>query len=304
MDRITAVQLFLRVVETGSFSKAAAELGITQPTATKAVAAIEQRLGARLLHRSTRGIAATEVGTLYYEKCKLIAREIDEADSLATLLQSKVGGTLRISTSVAFGRRVLVPLVLRYMRAHPEVVVDLGFDDRYVNLVEQGVDLAIRMGRLADSTLGARYLGSNPWLMVAAPSYLAARGTPQAAADLAQHDCLVYSSVQGDDRWNLLPPGKGADERSQPVKGPLRSNNLSAVLAAARGGFGLAILPRYVARESLADGSVVPVLADHALPAQEMHAVFPSPKHVPSKVTSFIGFLQESLAGEWWQRAV
>jgi DNA-binding transcriptional LysR family regulator len=303
MDRITAVQLFLRVVETGSFSKAAAELGITQPTATKAVAAIEQRLGARLLHRSTRGITPTEVGTLYYEKCKLIARELDEADNLATLLQSQVGGTLRVSTSVAFGRRVLVPLVLRYMRAHPEVAVDLSFDDRYVNLVEQGVDLAIRMGRLADSSLGARYLGSNPWLMVAAPSYLAARGTPQSAADLARHDCLVYSSVQGDDRWNVLPPGFGTEERSLPVKGPLRSNNLSAVLAAARAGFGLAILPWYVARESLADGSVLPVLSDHGLPAQEVHAVFPSPKYVPSKVTSFIAFLQESLAGEWWQRA-
>jgi DNA-binding transcriptional LysR family regulator len=273
MDRITSVELFLRVVETGSFSKAAAELGITQPTATKAVAAIEQRLGARLLHRSTRGITPTEVGALYYEKCKLIARELDEADNLATLLQSKVGGTLRVSTSVAFGRRVLVPLVLRYMRAHPEVLVDLSFDDRYVNLVEQGVDLAIRMGRLADSTLGARYLGSNPWLMVAAPAYLAEHGAPQGVADLARHDCLVYSSVQGDDRWNLLPPGFGHDEASVPVKGPLRSNNLSAVLA------------------------------DHGLPAQEVHAVFPSPKYVPSKVTSFIAFLQESLAGDWWQRA-
>ena len=303
MDRITAVQLFLRVVETGSFSRAAAELGVTQPTAPKAVAATEQRLGARLLHRSTRGVTPTEVGALYYEKCKLIARELDEADSLAALLQSKVGGTLRVSTSVAFGRRVLVPLVLRYMREHAEVAVDLSFDDRYVNLVEQGVDLAIRMGRLADSTLGARYLGSNPWLMVAAPDYLARRGTPRSTADLARHDCLVYSSVQGDDHWTLQAPGGGNEGMPLPVKGPLRSNNLSAVLAAARSGFGLAILPWYVARESLADGSVVPVMADHGLPAQEVHAVFPSPKYVPSKVTSFIAFLQQSLAGEWWQRA-
>ena len=207
MDRITGVQLFIRVVETGSFSKAAGELGITQPTATKSVAATEARLGARLLHRSTRGVTATEVGALYYQKCKLIAREIDEADNLATLLQSQVGGLLRISTSVAFGRRTLVPLVLRYMRQHPGVTIDLGFDDRYVNLVEQGIDLAVRMGRLADSNLGARYLGNNPWVMVAAPAYLQARGTPHSAADLAGHDCLVYSSVQGDDRWALAPPG-------------------------------------------------------------------------------------------------
>ena len=181
MDRITGVQLFIRVVETGSFSKAAGELGISQPTATKSVAATEARLGARLLHRSTRGVTATEVGALYYQKRKLIAREIDEADNLASLLQSQVGGLLRISTSVAFGRRTLVPLVLRYMRQHPGVMIDLGFDDRYVNLVEQGIDLAVRMGRLADSNLGARYLGHNPWVMVAAPAYLQARGTPHAA---------------------------------------------------------------------------------------------------------------------------
>jgi DNA-binding transcriptional LysR family regulator len=302
MDRITGVQLFIRVVETGSFSKAAGELGITQPTATKSVAATEARLGARLLHRSTRGITPTEVGALYYEKCKLIAREIDAADNLATLLQSQVSGTLRISTSVAFGRRALVPLVLRYMREHPGVIIDLGFDDRYVNLIEQGVDLAIRMGRLADSTLGARYLGNNPWLMVAAPDYLRERGTPRSAADLSAHDCLVYSSVQGDDRWSLTSPA--GDEQAVPVKGPLRSNNLSAVLAAARAGFGLAVLPWYVARESVADGAVQPVLVDHSLPAQEIHAVFPSPKFVPSKVTSFIAFVQSALGGEWWRRAL
>ena len=299
MDRVTGIELFIRVVETGSFSKAAREIGITQPTATKAVAAIEQRLGTRLLHRSTRGLTLTEVGALYYEKCKLIAREIDEADNMATLLQSKVGGMLRISTSVAFGRRVMVPLVLRYMALHPEITIDLSVDDRYVNLVEQGVDLAIRMGPMADSSLGARYLGTNHWLMVATPSYLARRGTPGSAVDLAQHDCVIYSSVQGDDRWSLKT---AAGERlSVQVKGSLRSNNLSAVLAAARAGMGLAVLPWYVARESLADGTVQQVLADYSLPEQEIHAVFPSPKLVPLKVTSFSSFLQQSLFGDWWR---
>ena len=302
MDRITSIELFIRVVETGSFSKAASDVGITQPTATKAVAAMEKRLGARLLHRSTRGVMLSEVGALYYDKCKLIAREVDEADNLATLLQSKVGGTLRISTSVAFGRRVLVPLVLRYMREHPEITIDLSFDDRYVNLVEQGVDLAIRMGPMADSTLGARYLGTNPWMMVAAPSYLSQRGTPRSASDLPSHACVVYSSVQGDDRWSLKTAA--GEKLSVPVKGPLRSNNLSAILAAARAGMGLAVLPWYVARESLVDGTVQPVLTDHSLPEQEVHAVFPSPKLVPLKVTSFSGFLQQALAGEWWRQAM
>ena len=301
MDRINAVQLFIRVVETSSFSKAAAELGITQPTATKAIAATEERLGVRLLHRSTRGVTPTEVGALYYDKCKVIERAIDEAEDLASLRQGSVGGQLRISTSVAFGRRVLVPLVLRYMQTHPGLKIEIGFDDRYVDLVEQGVDLAIRMGQMADSALGARYLGSNPWVMVAAPAYLAERGEPRAPSDLAGHACLVYSSVQGDDRWRLVAPD--AQVVSTPVAGPLRSNNLSAVLAAACAGLGLAILPRYVAREALAGGLVSEVMVDHGLQAQEMHAVFPSPKLVPQKVTGFIDHLQQQLAGQWWQRS-
>ena len=301
MDRITGVQLFVRIVETGSFSKASADLGITQPTATKHVAALEAKLGARLLNRNTRGVSATEIGQLYYEKCKTIQRELEEADSLASLLQSKVGGQLRISTSVAFGRRIATPLALRFMREHPEISIDLSFDDRYVNLVEQGVDVALRMGRLADSALGARYLGVNPWLTAAAPDYLARRGTPAAPADLATHDCLVYSSVQGDDRWSFT--GAAGEEHSAPVRGPLRSNNLSAVLAACRAGLGLAVLPWYVARESVADGAIVPVLAEFGLPAQELHAVFPSPKLVPHKVRSFIEFLKQQLEGEWWLRA-
>ena len=154
----------------------------------------------------------------------------------------------------------------------------------------------------ADSTLGARYLGTNPWVMVAEPAYLREHGTPRSAADLPTHACLLYSSVQGDDRWTLTTPA--GDEVSVPVRGPLRSNNLSVVLAAARDGLGLAVLPWYVARESVAEGVVQPVLTDHGLPAQEVHAVFPSPKLVPSKVTSFIAYLQQALAGEWWRHAL
>jgi DNA-binding transcriptional LysR family regulator len=300
MDQVSATQLFVRVVETSSFSKAAAEFGITQPTATKAVAATETRLGVRLLHRSTRGVKPTEIGALYYDKCKQIQRAVDEAEDLATLRQGSVGGKIRISTSVAFGRRVLVPLTLRYMLSHPEVVLDVSFDDRYVNLVEQGVDLAIRMGQMADSSLGARHLGANPWLMVAAPKYLDRHGEPKSAANVVQHACIIYSSVQGDDQWRLSAPSGQA--HSVPVKGPLRSNNLSTVLAAAMAGLGLAIMPWYVAREALLNGAVVQVLADHGLPAQDMHAVFPSPTLVPSKVTHLIQFLKQNLAGEWWLR--
>ena len=315
MDRITGIQLFIRIVETGSFSKASLDLGVTQPTATKHVAAVEARLGARLLNRNTRGVSATEIGALYYEKCKAIQRDLEEADNLASLLQSRVGGQLRVSTSVAFGRRVLTPLVLAFMRQHPEISIDLSFDDRYVNLVEQGVDVAIRMGRLADSSLGARYLGRNPWVLVASPAYLKTHGAPMTPADVAAHPCLIYSSVQGDERWHFtgrsghtgtIGSNDGQDaprEQSVAVHGPLRTNNLSVVLEAALGGMGLAILPWYVAHHAVRAGRVTPLLADHALPVQEMHAVFPSPKLVPSKVASFIDFLQGQFTPQWWQGA-
>jgi DNA-binding transcriptional LysR family regulator len=298
MDSVQGIQLFIRVVETGSFSKASVDLGLTQPTATKHVAALERRLGARLFHRSTRGVTPTEVGAAYYEKCKLIARELEEAASLAALMQSRVLGTLRISTSVAFGRRVMTPLVIEFMQQHPELQIDLGFDDRYVDLVAQGVDLALRMGRLADSQLGARYLGLNPWVLVAAPAYLKRRGTPATPAELARHDALVYSSVQGDDRWHFT--GKDGKTLQVPVRGPLRSNNLSALLAAARAGLGLAALPWYVAHESVGSGAVRPLLERWSLPAQEIHAVFPSPKFVPSKVRSFCDFLSTRFGADWW----
>lgn len=302
MDTLDGIRLFIRVVETGSFSKASADLGITQPTATKHVAALEARLKARLFHRSTRGVTPTEVGALYYDKCKRILQEMDEADNVATLMQTRLQGTLRINASVAFGRRVVTPLALRFMQQHPGVQMDLGFEDRYVNLVEQGVDIAIRMGRLADSSLGARFLGLNPWVMVASRAYLSTHGTPHKPADVPAHAALIYSTVQGDERWHFTGP----DGNTQPiaVKGPLRSNNLSALLAAARAGMGLAVLPLYVAHESVANGALQPLLERWTLPAQEIHAVFPSPRHVPEKVTGFVNWLQGQFDGDWWSRRV
>lgn len=298
---IQALRLFVRVVELGSFSRAAAELGIGQPAATKQVARLEAQLGARLLHRTTRGVSPTEIGLLYYEKCRLIAHHVEEAGSVAGLLQNQAQGAIRISTSVAFGRRVLAPLLMRFMRLNPQLQIDLSCDDRYVNLVEQGVDLAVRMGRLADSTLGSRFLGLNPWVVVASPQYLQQRGRPEHPADLAQHDALIYSTVQGDARWHFTSPQGQAV--SAAVRGPLRSNNLSALLSAAREDFGIAAVPRYVAQESLLTGRVEAVLEDHALPAQEIHAVFPSPRMVPAKVTRLMDWLQGCFVGAWWEKA-
>ncbi|MBI5278675.1 MAG: LysR family transcriptional regulator [Burkholderiales bacterium] len=299
MDRLQAMEMFVRVVETGSFSKAAKEFATTQPTVTKQVAAIEQHLKVRLLNRNTRGVSLTEAGTLYYDKCKSIVRDVEEADSIVQLRQGQAQGLLRVGSSVAFGRRVVVPLALDFMAHHPQLRVDLSFEDRYTDLVAQGIDVAIRLGKLADSSLGARNLGANPWLMVASPKYLKKHGVPRRPQDLSGHDTLIYSSVQGNDLWRVITPkGEGV---TVAVTGRLRSNNLGAVLAAARAHMGVAALPWYVAAESLKSGHVVEVLKGHALPEQEIHAVFPSPKLVPGKVQAFIAFLQGRFGQRWWE---
>jgi DNA-binding transcriptional LysR family regulator len=300
MDRLQAMEMFVRVVETGSFSSAAREFGTTQPTATKQVAAMEARLKVRLLNRNTRGVSPTEAGALYYENCKGIVRAAQEADSLVQVRQTQAQGLLRVGSSVAFGRRVLVPLTLDFMLQHPQLQVDLSFEDRYTDLVAQGIDIAVRMGKLADSSLGARFLGTNPWLMVASPRYLRKHGTPRRPADLSAHQALIYSSVQGSDQWRVVSPrGEAA---TVPVTGRLRSNNLSAVLAAARSHLGVAALPWYVAADSLAARSVVEVLKGHSLPEQEIHAVYPSPKLVPRKVQVFIAYLQGRFGERWWEQ--
>ena len=301
MDRLQAMEMFVRVVETGSFSRAAGEFGTTQPTVTKQVAAIEERLKVRLLNRNTRGVSLTEAGALYYEKCKDIVRAAEEADAVVRVKQTQAQGLLRVGSSVAFGRRVIVPLALEFMRQHPQLQVDLSFEDRYTDLVAQGMDVAVRMGKLADSALGARYLGTNPWVMVASPKYLRKAGVPRRPADLSSHEALIYSSVQGSDQWRVLSPR--GDAVTVPVTARLRSNNLSAVLAAARSHMGVAALPWYVAADSLAAGAVVEVLKGHSLPEQEIHAVYPSPRLVPQKVQAFIAVLQGRFAGRWWEPA-
>lgn len=259
---------------------------------------MEKELGARLLHRSTHGVNPTEVGNLYYEKCKLIVHHDEEARSVATLMQSQVQGALRISASIAFGRRVLAPVVLDFLRTHPRLMIDLSFDDRYVNLVEQGVDVAIRMGRLADSTLGATYLGVSPWVAVAAPAYLQSRGVPAKPDDLPAHDALVYSTAQGDAIWRFIGPSKNST--AVPVNGRLRSNNLSVLLSAARDGFGVAVLPHYVASDGLRSGEIVQILGEWRLPGQEVHAVYPSPRLVPAKVQRLVRWLKGHFTANWW----
>ena len=266
----------------------------------KQVAAMEARLKVRLLNRNTRGVSLTEPGTLYYEKCKAIVSDVAEAENVVQVRQHQVQGQLRIGSSVAFGRRVVIPLALDFMQHNPRVEVDLSFEDRYTDLVANGIDVALRLGKLADSTLGARTLGVNPWVLVASPHYLKKHGTPRRPSDLKEHATLIYSSVQGNDVWRLR--NASGEAVSVPVSGRLRSNNLSALLAAARAHMGIAALPWYVAHDSLAAGRVVEVLKTCRLPEQEIHAVYPSPRLVPQKVQAFIAFLQGRFGSTWWEQ--
>lgn len=298
MDRLDGYRLFVRVVETGSFSSAARDLGVTQPTVTRHVAALEERLGVRLVNRNTRRLSLTEAGRLYYDRSKALLDLVAETENLAVDERTALRGKLRIATSVAFGRRVVVPLILSFMRGHPEIEVDLRCDDTYIDLVAQGIDVSVRLGRLADSSLAARALGFNPWAMVASPDYLKRRGTPAVPKDLERHDVLVYSSVHGDDHLHFQHAKQG--RVSVRVRGPFRSNNLSSLLAAARDGIGIAALPLYVAGTSLAQGRLERVVNEYELPGQEIHAVFPSPKLLPSRVSAFVDHLKGHFARADW----
>ena len=298
MDRLTGLEIFVRVVETGSFSKAAREFGVTQPTATKHVAALEQRFGVRLLNRNSRAVSLTESGAAYYDKCRSVLRQLDEAEQFDDPRQTELAGSLRVGTSLTFGRQVMAPMMIEFMQAHPKLKIDLDHDDRYVDLVACGIDVAIRLGPLADSTLGGRYLGVNPWVMVAAPDYLRRRGTPQTPAQLSQHHALIYKTAQGDDIWRLRAPS--GDRVSAALDARLRSNNLSTLLEAARAGMGVTALPYYVAARAIAASDLAILMPGYTLPDQEIHALFPSPKLVPTKVTTLIAFLKSRFGEDWW----
>jgi DNA-binding transcriptional LysR family regulator len=298
MDRLMELQIFTRVVEMGSFSKAARELKLTQPTVTKHINSIEGRLNARLLNRNPRAVSLTEIGEHFYEKCKEVLLHYEEAHNLAQGGHTHVEGLLRVGTSLTFGRRIISPLLVKFMRMHPGLHIDVNHDDRYVDLVALGLDVAIRLGALADSSLGGRYLGLNPWVMVASPAYLEQFGEPKVHTDLARHSCLIYSSVQEDDYWRMRTPS--GERVSVYLNGRLRSNNLSSLVTAAQADMGITIVPYYVATQAIAAGRLRPIMTEYLLPDQEIHAIYPSPKLVPAKVTALIQFLKEHFQDEWW----
>ena len=230
MNRLEEMAMFVRVVEAGSFSAAARRTGMSKSLLSRRVAALEDRLAARLLNRTTRRLAPTETGAAFFERCQRILAEVEEAEALAAQLDAEPRGRLRLAGPMSFGFQHLAPAVAAFMAAHPDLTVELDLNDRFVDLVSEGHDMAVRIGRLAESSLIARRLAPCRLVVVASPDYLARRGTPETAADLAGHDCLVYSNRSIADEWRLT----GVNERIAARLNPrLYANNGDALLAAA-----------------------------------------------------------------------
>jgi len=294
LDRVTGMQVFARVGALGSLSAAARALGMSQTMATKHIAAIEQRLGVKLLHRTTRRLALTEAGRRYLDAAERILNEIEEAEAAASADRFEARGTLRVNVPVSFGIREIAPLLPAFCRSYPSVTVDIGLNDRVVALIEEGWDLAVRVGQLADSTMIARKLAPCRTVLCAAPAYLAEKGTPRTVADLSDHNCLGYtlSGTVGSERWSFGVDGAV----TVPISGNLRANNGDALVTAAIAGQGLIYQPTFLASAGIRTKQLVSITLDHpTIELAGVFALYPSDRRPPAKVRAFIDFLAQRL---------
>jgi DNA-binding transcriptional LysR family regulator len=284
---MTSMATFVKVVENGGFSAAARALEISPSMATSHVQALEERLGVRLLNRSTRKVSLTEVGHAYYERCLQILGEADEADQIAQALQSTPRGTLRLNTSVAIPP-FLAPVVAEYTALHPEVSIELTMTDRMIDLVEDGFDVAVRNMSMPDSSLMARRIATYRFVIVGSPAYFAEHGTPKVPDELAQHNCLTYSRSPWGNEWHFAGPD---GEQSVSIKGNLHANSDNALRWAAVHGQGLAHLPSFLVKEEIKQGRLVAVLTEYLKAEYPIHAIYPHRRHLSAKVRSFIDLL-------------
>lgn len=289
MDRLTAMELFVRVVETGSFSAVARQMDMTQPTVSKQLAALEQRLKTRLLNRSTRQLSLTEAGTSYYEACKRILDSVNEAEGNVGRLQGQFAGQLRINTSIALGQMYVATLVLKFQEQHPDLEIDLSLADRFVDVVEEGIDLAIRVGKLTDSSLVARRIGKARRLAIATHAYLKRHGMPKVPQDLAEHNCILYAYLSTGNEWMFRGPEGEIRVR---VSGNFRANNGDAIRHAVLADHGIAVVPEWIVGGEVAAGRIKVILPDFEPTPMDISAVYPSARHVSAKLRALIDFLQ------------
>lgn len=290
MDKLTGMQTFVKVVELGSFTRAAEALGQSRTMATMHVARLEEGLGVRLLNRTTRRLSLTEPGTAYYERCSALLAEIESLEQSLEAMTERPRGVVKLSAPVSFGAHHLAPPLAEYLARYPEVRLDVNLNDRTVDLVEEGYDLAIRIGRLGDSSLVARRIATTRMLVCTSPAYLERRGAPVTPADLASHDCLGYTYSGSGGVWTFDGP-RGTEEVRVRAETVANNGDLLSVLAAR--GHGIVLMPAFMAPAHLETGALVEVLPGYTAGELGIFAVYPSRKYLSAKVRTLVEYLIE-----------
>jgi DNA-binding transcriptional LysR family regulator len=291
MDRFSEIRAFVTVAEQGSFVAASERLGLSRAMVTKLVSALEARLGVRLMHRTTRRLSLTAEGESYLSEASALLGELDALDARLSQGATRPAGRLRVTAPVSFGQRFLGTAVTEFHALHPDIDIELSLNDRRVDLVEEGYDLALRITRMGDSSLIARRLVPVSAVVSAAPIYLERRGVPLTPEDLAIHNCLIYTLIDQVGSWGYHD-ASGAEHRVR-VQGCLRANNGDLLLDAATHGLGVTLQPRFVISDALASGQLVQILQDYRWIDLDLYAVYPVRRYVPGKVRVFVDFLQE-----------
>ena len=293
MDRMSAMETFVRVVDAGSFSGAAKQLRLGQPAVSKTIAQLEERLGVRLLLRSSHGLTPTEPGRSFYERARRSIEEADEAEIAARGAAATLTGRLRISAAVTFARLNIIPRLPAFLAEHPALDIDILLDDRNIDLIEAGIDIALRMGQLSDSSLTARKIGESRRRVVGSPAYFETKGIPQGPADLVDHQAVVYDQGGGGTAWTFR---RGTSEASVTVDGRLRVSAAEGVRAGVFAGLGLAVASEWMFAPELKSGAVRSVLDDWLLPAVDLWAVFPTGRQASAKARAFASFVEKELS--------
>ncbi len=294
-DSIQGISVFVRVTEAKSFTEAARRLGISPSGASKAITRLEDRLGVRLVHRTTRSVSLTDDGTAFYERCRQILAELEDAETALTRRRIKPRGRLRVQMPVGFGWRIVVPLLAQFVELNPELVVDAELSDRVPDLADEGLDAVIRIGDLGDTRLIARRLCDLRFVTVASPDYLRRYGEPKTPDDLKRHRCLVYYVPQTNRyrEWNFMSNGV---RFSRSLSGSLNINNAQALLDAAIGGAGIANVATFIAHDAVRAGLLHVVLRDYVSVGPMVSLVYLERRHLSPRVQAFVDFLTSRIA--------
>lgn len=290
MDRLQAMTAFVRVVETGSFSGAARQIGIGQPAISKTIAQLEDRLQVRLLVRSTHGLTPTDAGLRFYERAKTAIHEADEAELEARGAGAGLTGQLRVSAATTFARLLVVPRLPEFLTQHPDLEIDIVLDDRVIDLVSEGVDVSLRMGQLSDSSAVARRLARGRRSVIATPAYFEQAGVPAVPAELATHEAIVYSQLENN--WMFRKDGT---ETSVAIRGRVRVSAAEGIRAAVLADMGLTVNSDWMFAPELESGAVVRVLKDWELPPVDLWAVFPTGRLASAKARAFADFVETAI---------